>query len=94
VRTRKPLVIQQFPLNSKTQQAETSVFIAQKGTIDVTAWLACFLVFLHRSVDEAQNSLDTVLAKSRFWRHFAGTPKQQMGSDCQVFLGHRAARYQ
>jgi len=46
----------------------------QKGTLDVTDWLAWFLDTLHRSVDEAQKTLDTVLAKARFWQHVAGTP--------------------
>lgn len=49
----------------------------QKGTLDVTDWLAWFLATLHRSVDEAQHTLDTVLAKARFWQHVAGTPMNQ-----------------
>jgi len=49
----------------------------QKGTLDVTDWLAWFLATLHRSVDQAQHTLDTVLAKARFWRHFAGTPMNE-----------------
>ena len=46
----------------------------QKGTLDVTAWLAWFLDVLHRAVDQAQHTLDAVLAKARFWQRFAGTP--------------------
>jgi Fic family protein len=46
----------------------------QKGTLDVTAWLAWFLDALHRAVDQAQHSLDRVLARARFWRRFAETP--------------------
>jgi len=46
----------------------------QKGTLDVTAWLAWFLGALHRAVDHAQHTLDAVLAKACFWRRFAGTP--------------------
>ena len=49
----------------------------QKGSLDVTDWLAWFLATLHRSVDEAQNTLDTVLTKARFWQHFAGTPMNE-----------------
>ncbi len=45
-----------------------------KGTLDVTAWLAWFLDTLHRSVDQAQHTLDAVLAKARFWQRFAGMP--------------------
>ena len=46
----------------------------QKGTLDVTAWLAWFLDTLHRAVDQAQHTLDAVLAKSRFWQRWATTP--------------------
>jgi len=46
----------------------------QKGTLDVSEWLAWFLDTLHRAVDQAQHTLDAVLAKARFWQRFAGTP--------------------
>ena len=46
----------------------------QKGTMDVSEWLAWFLETLHRAVEEAQRSLDTVLAKTRFWQRWAATP--------------------
>ncbi len=49
----------------------------QKGTLDVTEWLAWFLATLHRAVDEAQHVLDSVLAKARFWQRFAGTPMNE-----------------
>src|SRR5574338_670904 len=46
----------------------------QKGTLDVTAWLAWFFDALHRAIDQAQHTLDAVLAKARFWQRFAETP--------------------
>jgi Fic family protein len=46
----------------------------QKGTLDVTSWLAWFLTALHRAVDSAQHTLDAVLAKTRFWQRWATTP--------------------
>lgn len=46
----------------------------QKGTLDVTDWLAWFLATLGRAIDSAQTTLDTVLAKARFWQRWAGTP--------------------
>lgn len=46
----------------------------QKGSLDVTAWLAWFLDTLHRAVDQAQHTLDAVLVKARFWQRFAGKP--------------------
>lgn len=46
----------------------------QKGTLDVTGWLAWFLGTLQRAVESAQHTLDGVLAKARFWQRWAGTP--------------------
>ncbi len=46
----------------------------QKESMDVTAWLAWFLQNLHRAIDQSQRTLDAVLAKSRFWQHWAATP--------------------
>src|SRR3990172_6016217 len=43
----------------------------QKGTLDVTEWLAWFLDTLHRAVDQAQHTLDAVLTKARFWQRWA-----------------------
>ena len=42
----------------------------QKQSLDVTEWLAWFLETLHRAVDEAQHTLDAVLAKTRFWQRW------------------------
>ncbi len=46
----------------------------QKGTLDVTEWLAWFLGALLRAVESAQKTLEAVLAKARFWHRWAGTP--------------------
>lgn len=46
----------------------------QQASMDVTPWLAWFLATLHRAVDQAQHTLDAVLAKARFWQHWAATP--------------------
>ncbi len=43
----------------------------QKQSLDVTEWLAWFLCALHRAVDQAQHTLDAVLAKTHFWQHWA-----------------------
>ncbi len=42
--------------------------------MDVTGWLVWFLDTLHRAVDQAQDTLDTVLARARFWQRWATTP--------------------
>lgn len=49
----------------------------QKGSLDVTEWLAWFLDTLHRALDEAQNTLDAVLTKARFWQRWATTPMNE-----------------
>jgi Fic family protein len=49
----------------------------QKGTLDVTEWLAWFLDTLRRAVDQAQHTLDAVLVKARFWQRIAGTPMNE-----------------
>ena len=46
----------------------------QKQSMDVTDWLVWFLDTLHRAVDQAQHTLGGVLAKARFWQHWATTP--------------------
>src|SRR5690606_14413661 len=46
----------------------------QKRSMDITEWLVWFLDTLHRAVDQAQQTLDVVLAKARFWQHWAATP--------------------
>lgn len=44
----------------------------QKGTLEVTDWLAWFLATLHRAILDAQGALDSVLQKARFWQRLAG----------------------
>jgi Fic family protein len=40
---------------------------AQKGDLDITAWLAWFLSCLGRAIDGAETILASVLQKARFW---------------------------
>lgn len=49
----------------------------QKGSMDVTEWLAWFLGTLGRALASAQATLDGVLAKARFWQRWAGTPMNE-----------------
>ena len=46
----------------------------QRQSMDVTEWLAWFLNTLHRAVDQAQHTLDSVLNRTRFWQRWATTP--------------------
>ena len=50
---------------------------AQQQSLDVTEWLRWFLQTLHRAIDEAQQTVDGVLAKTRFWRRWATTPMNE-----------------
>lgn len=45
----------------------------QKGSLDITDWLGWFLATLHRAIEQAHHTLDTVLIKARFWRRWGGT---------------------
>lgn len=44
----------------------------QKGTLDITAWIAWFLGCLDRAFDGAETLLSGVLRKARFWEAHAG----------------------
>lgn len=67
-----------YSLSAQIQRERKAYYdtleIAQKQSLDVTEWLAWFLDTLHRAVDQAQHTLDTVLAKTRFWQRWATTP--------------------
>jgi Fic family protein len=45
----------------------------QKGTLDVTLWMAWFLDCLGSAIEGAHTTLAAVLAKARFWEGIAGT---------------------
>jgi Fic family protein len=49
----------------------------QKGSMDVTRWLAWFLATLQRAIVSAQSTMDDVLAKARFWQRWAETPMNE-----------------
>ena len=46
----------------------------QKGTMDVTDWLAWFLACLLRSIQGAEQTLSSVLMKARCWQQWASVP--------------------
>lgn len=49
----------------------------QKGDMDVTQWLAWFLIHLRRAMDGAEATLALVLSKARFWDQHAARPLNQ-----------------
>jgi Fic family protein len=46
----------------------------QKGGQEVTAWLMWFLGCLLRAIQGADETLDKILSKARFWQRWAGLP--------------------
>jgi Fic family protein len=73
---------QRFYSLSAQIQRERKVYYSilertQKGSMDVTEWLAWFLAALHRAIDHAQHALDAVLTKARFWQRWATTPMNE-----------------
>lgn len=46
----------------------------QKGDMDVTGWLVWFLDSLRCALDQAHQTLDSVLTKARFWQRWVATP--------------------
>lgn len=49
----------------------------QRRDLDVTEWLMWFMSALHRSIDQAQLTLDAVLHKARFWQRWAAIPMNE-----------------
>ena len=44
----------------------------QRGTLDITTWMAWFLECLGRAIDRSEDRLSSVLAKARFWQTYQG----------------------
>lgn len=67
-----------YSLSAQTQRERQDYYDilerTQKGSLDVTDWLAWFLRTLHRALERAHESLDAVLYKARFWQRHASTP--------------------
>ena len=49
----------------------------QKRSMEVTEWLLWFIQTLQRAVDQAQHTVDTVLAKARYWQCWATLPMNE-----------------
>lgn len=63
-----------YSLSSQIQRERKAYYAilekTQKGNLDVTEWLDWFLDTLHRAIDQAQLTLNTVLARTRFWQRW------------------------
>ena len=47
---------------------------AQRGTLDITEWIAWFLSCLDRTIDGANETLTSVLRKARVWERINQSP--------------------
>lgn len=67
-----------YSLSAQIQRERTDYYdkleSTQKGSLDVTDWLAWFLGALGRAITSAHTTLDAALGKTRFWQRWAGTP--------------------
>jgi Fic family protein len=61
----------------------------QKGSLDVTGWLAWFLGTLGRAIASTQTTLDVVLIKARFWQRWALSGQGLSLNERQVKLLNR-----
>jgi Fic family protein len=65
-----------YSMSSRIQQVRRAYYRelerAQSGGIDVSAWGEWFLACLGEAVDGARLTLDSVLAKARFWERHRG----------------------
>ncbi|WP_442807624.1 Fic family protein [Trinickia soli] len=63
-----------FSLSAQIQRERNAYYAileqTQKGSLDITEWLGWFLGVLHRAIGLAQETLDAVLAKARFWQRW------------------------
>ncbi len=67
-----------FSLSAQIQLERKAYYdhleVTQKGTMDVTNWLAWFLACLLRSIQGAEQTLSSVLMKARYWQQWASVP--------------------
>ncbi len=67
-----------YSLSAQIQRERNAYYdvleVTQRGSLDVTDWLAWFLGTLQRALDSAQLTLAAVLIKARFWQRWATTP--------------------
>ena len=67
-----------YSMSSQIQREHSAYYDVlertQKGTLDVTPWMAWFLACLSRAIDGAQTTHAAVLAKARFWQTLGTAP--------------------
>ena len=67
-----------YSMSSQIQRERAAYYMileqTQKGTLNITDWLRWYLECLGRAIDAAATTLDSVLAKSRFWDAMRNIP--------------------
>jgi Fic family protein len=67
-----------YSLSAQMRQERNTYYAqleaAQKGSLDITAWLEWFLACLSRALTATEQTLANVLAKARFWEQYAFLP--------------------
>ena len=61
-------------IESRRKEYYIQLESAQRGSLDITAWLAFFLDCLNDALDTARESTRTVLDKARLWQHINTNP--------------------
>ena len=63
-----------YSLSAQIQRERTAYYHmlerSQKASLDATEWLAWFLATLHRALQQAHHTLDSVLLKTRLWQRW------------------------
>ena len=70
--------LRMFSLSAQIMRNREAYYAAlettQRGGLDVTAWLAWFLVEVAAACDRSETAVGRVVAKARFWLRHQGTP--------------------
>lgn len=63
-------------MSAQIQQERSAYYDAlkksQKGTLDITRWLAWYLNCLRRAINASDKLLESILIKDRFWKLHTG----------------------
>ena len=68
-------------IEAERKQYYLQLEAAQRGSLDITAWLAWFLACLDRTIDSADHSLGAVLKKARLWQKINLKPVNERQRD-------------
>jgi Fic family protein len=70
-----------YSLSSQIQRERKDYYdvleATQKGSLDVTEWLRWFLGVLGRALRSSEETVNAVMAKARFWHHWAQLPMNE-----------------